>query len=767
MMRPRQYSLSVISLLLLLLLSQAISFVFVAAKQKNTLRGLIETKEPEKLDELPTNDVSLTKDKLVKNNDKDSTESPSELPSSYPTQTPSKTEKEKNEKVDEGEDKWDSDIDPVEPLIAFSDFVATENPSSSNPIDASTIVSLTSNPSQSPVVPTAAALALTGSPVTSTEAPVLSTLALTANPTIASTTASPTIAPTDRPTAPPTDTAVVVTNTPTRAPTTANPTIAPTNRPTAPPTDTAVVVTNTSTRAPTNQTTINLTALLTENSITPPTTSLPTEVSVASTDVPVLATESTEASVVSTETSIVEPDSDPLIVSYDPTLWSLGDTIGKKINGTSIYMKSDGNLVVLGNDKELLWSSNTTSLEDQAVFTIDENGVIAVRLEGNILWAGGFMNTTTKQKSIGDTIECGYRVILESDTFLEKDVFKECYSGRYEVGLDESGDLVVRWKETTTNPTGTPTTISPTMRPSYKPTEKPTLTPFSSPIFEATPSPSIGARIIAATKLPTSISSLSPNTTASDNTEYLDFVVEEELPEIIIDMTVDSFTQTVNCTNKLEKYFIDFIESLLGMNNNNEWYSYHLKSVANISIELISNAYVGEDNNVLPAKKLSSSVVPVGFLPIPTPIRLIINGLVVVHFKEQEGEEEMPSKNDGGEMELNVADNTASSLKESLCHNMLMYMSFWGVEKIQHVLEEDDCFQNPVIDSIAVGEKEIPTVVIAGDSMYNDDNDSNRPKQPLLPGTIVDGSSSAVTVSSKFASVAIIMVSSGILILQY
>ena len=424
-MRPRQYSLGVISLLLL---SQEISFVFVAAKQKNTLRGLFENKEPGQLDELPfgsANDVSLTKDKLVRKDDKDSTESPSELPSSYPTQTPTRKQKENDEKEDK------SDIDP--------------------------------------------------------------------DPTIAPTTAKPTVAPTDMPF------------------------MDPTGRPTAPPTDAVVVVTKTPTRAPSSQTTINPTALL---------------------------------------------------------------------------------------------------------------------------------------------------------------------------------------------------------------------TPSSSPIFEATSSPSLGVRVIAASK---------SNTTASDSTEYPSFVVEEELPEIIIDLTVDNFTETVNCMNKLEKYFIDFIEGILGMSSSNEWYSYHLKSVGNISIELVSDVYVEENNDVLPAKKLLPSAVPVGFSPIPIPIRLIINGLVVVR----------------------VAANTTSSLKESLCHNMLMYMSFWGVEKMQNVLEEGDCFQNPIINLIIVGEKEIPTVVIAGDSMYNDDHDSNRPKQPLLPGTIIDGSSSPVTVSSKFTSVVIIMVSGGILLMQY
>ena len=492
-MRPRQYSLSVISLLLL---SQEIFFVFVAAKQKNTLRGLFENKEPGQLDELPfgsANDVSLTKDKLVRKDDKDSTESPSELPSSYPTQTPTRKQKENDEKEDK------SDIDP-DPTIA---------PTTAKPTVAPTDMPFMDPTDRPTEPPTDAVVVVTNTP---TRGPIalidMSFLDLT-----------------DRPTAPPTDVVVVVTNTPTRAPIASIdiPSMNPTDRPTAPPTDAVVVVTNTPTRAPSSQTTINPTALL---------------------------------------------------------------------------------------------------------------------------------------------------------------------------------------------------------------------TPSSSPIFEATSSPSLGVRVIAASK---------SNTTASDSTEYPSFVVEEELPEIIIDMTVDNFTQTVNCMNKLEKYFIDFIEGILGMSSSNEWYSYHLKSVGNISIELVSDVYVEENNDVLPAKKLLPSAVPVGFSPIPIPIRLIINGLVVVR----------------------VAANTTSSLKESLCHNMLMYMSFWGVEKMQNVLEEGDCFQNPIINLIIVGEKEIPTVVIAGDSMYNDDHDSNRPKQPLLPGTIIDGSSSPVTVSSKFTSVVIIMVSGGILLMQY
>ena len=526
-MRPRQYSLGVISLLLL---SQEISFVFVAAKQKNTLRGLFENKEPGQLDELPfgsANDVSLTKDKLVRKDDKDSTESPSELPSSYPTQTPTRKQKENDEKEDK------SDIDP--------------------------------------------------------------------DPTIAPTTAKPTVAPTDmpfmdptgRPTAPPTDAVVVVTNTPTRGPITPTdmPFMDPTDRPTEPPTDAVVVVTNTPTRGPIAL--IDMSFLdLTDRPTAPPTdvvvvvTNTPTRAPIASIDIP----------------------------SMNPT------------------------------DRP----------------TAPPTDVVVV-----------VTNTPTRAPS----------------------------------------------SQTTINPTAL-------------------LTPSSSPIFEDTSSPSLGVRVIAASK---------SNTTASDSTEYPSFVVEEELPEIIIDMTVDNFTQTVNCMNKLEKYFIDFIEGILGMSSSNEWYSYHLKSVGNISIELVSDVYVEENNDVLPAKKLLPSAVPVGFSPIPIPIRLIINGLVVVR----------------------VAANTTSSLKESLCHNMLMYMSFWGVEKMQNVLEEGDCFQNPIINLIIVGEKEIPTVVIAGDSMYNDDHDSNRPKQPLLPGTIIDGSSSPVTVSSKFTSVVIIMVSGGILLMQY
>jgi hypothetical protein len=493
-MRPRQYSLSVISLLLL---SQEISFVFVAAKQKNTLRGLFENKEPGQLDELPfgsANDVSLTKDKLVRKDDKDSTESPSELPSSYPTQTPTRKQKENDEKEDK------SDIDP-DPTIA---------PTTAKPTVAPTDMPFMDPTDRPTEPPTDAVVVVTNTP---TRGPIalidMSFLDLT-----------------DRPTAPPTNVVVVVTNTPTRSPISSIdiPSMNPTDRPTAPPTDAVVVVTNTPTKAPSSQTTINPTALL---------------------------------------------------------------------------------------------------------------------------------------------------------------------------------------------------------------------TPSSSPIFEATSSPSLGVRVIAASK---------SNTTASDSTEYPSFVVEEELPEIIIDMTVDNFTETVNCMNKLEKYFIDFIEGILGMSSSNEWYSYHLKSVGNISIELVSDVYVEENNDVLPAKKLLPSAVPVGFSPIPIPIRLIINGLVVVH----------------------VAANTTSSLKESLCHNMLMYMSFWGVEKMQNVLEEGDCFQNPIINLMTVGEKEIPTVVIAGDSMYNDDHDSNRPKQPLLPGAIIDGSSSPVTVvSSKFASIVIIIVSGGILLMQY
>jgi hypothetical protein len=546
-MRPRQYSLSVISLLLL---SQEIFFVFVAAKQKNTLRGLFENKEPGQLDELPfgsANDISLTKDKLVRKNDKDSTESPSELPSSYPTQTPTRKQKENDEKVDERGDKGESDIDP-DPTIA---------PTAADPTRPPT----------------------------------------TAKPTVAPTD-MPFMDPTDRPTAPPTDAVVVVTNTPTRAPIASIdiPSMNPTDRPTAPPTDAVVVVTNTPTRGP---------IALIDMSFLDPTdrpTAPPTDVVVVVTNTP------TRSPIASIDIPSVNPTDRP---TAPPT------------------------------------------------------------------------------------------------------------------------DVVVAVTNTPTRAPSSQTTINPTAL----------LTPSSSPIFEATSSPSLGVRVVAASK---------SNTTASDSTEYPSFVVEEELPEIIIDMTVDNFTQTVNCMNKLEKYFIDFIEGILGMSSSNEWYSYHLKSVGNISIELVSDVYVEENNDVLPAKKLLPSAVPVGFSqPIPIPIRLTINGLVVVRFKEYEGEEEM-------------------SLKESLCHNMLMYMSFWGVEKMQNVLEEGDCFQNPIINLIIVGEKEIPTVVIAGDSMYNDDHDSNRPKQPLLPGSIIDGSSSPVTVvSSKFASVVIIMVSGGILLMQY
>lgn len=312
-----------------------------------------------------------------------------------------------------------------------------------------------------------------------------------------------------------------------------------------------------------------------------------------------------------------------------------------------------------------------------------------------------------------------------------------------------------------------------TKSPSYKPTDAPTLRPskklpqapssstnyaseLESPLLSTVPPSQVSvADITSSGKAPA-------DTTRPDNNESVDvkfdetkFVAGEKLQPIIFDMTVSNFTQTIN-TNKMKTYFIGFIKELLDMRSNTNWYPFHLKSVSNITIELVTEIFVEGDKE--------EHADPI----IQKPVQLIITGLVFVHVKKQEvGTVASSQRTTGGkEKQAIVNDGTpASSLHDSFYHSVLLYFTFWGADSLQKVLEEDGGLQNPIISSVSVGDKELIAFGIDKDDnyLYKGDHDSSKPKNlPAQANTGISGRFASSAASLKFGFLTIIMMSAGI-----
>merc|ERR1712194_772623 len=123
------------------------------------------------------------------------------------------------------------------------------------------------------------------------------------------------------------------------------------------------------------------------------------------------------------------------------------------------------------------------------------------------------------------------------------------------------------------------------------------------------------------------------------------------------------------------------------------------------------------------------------------PVQLIINGLVFVDLNKQDDEVlTATTRNAGGAKQQRTAvnDNVTplSTFHDSFDHSMLLFFTFWGVDSLQKILEEDGGFQNPVIDSVSIGKKKLLTFGIDKDDnyLYKGDHNYSMQKHLLLNG---------------------------------
>jgi hypothetical protein len=229
------------------------------------------------------------------------------------------------------------------------------------------------------------------------------------------------------------------------------------------------------------------------------------------------------------------------------------------------------------------------------------------------------------------------------------------------------------------------------------------------------------------------------------------FVAGERLLPIVFNMTVSKYTNTIN-HDALKTHFKDFIEDVLDMKSNLDWYPYHSKSMHNISIQLIPSDTLTEGINEEQSVDHTISV------------QMIINGLVFVHVNEQGvGIVTSTTRKAGGAKQQpeDVNDSAIRSIfHDSFDHSMLLYFTFWGVENLQEALEEDGGVQKPVIDSIIVGKKHLITFQVDKDDnhLYNGDHDSFKPKHSISKVISAVGNDSSAR-ASKYGLYTFIMIS--------
>jgi len=229
------------------------------------------------------------------------------------------------------------------------------------------------------------------------------------------------------------------------------------------------------------------------------------------------------------------------------------------------------------------------------------------------------------------------------------------------------------------------------------------------------------------------------------------FVAREKLEPITFNMTVSEFRYTLDY-NKVESYLKDFVEDVLNMRSNRGWYPSHSKSMHNISIELFPSVVV-EDQEVESADQT-------------IPVQLTVNGLVLVHAKNQDtGAVASKTRNRGGKKQQQSEINDSASLSpfhDSFDHSMFLYFTFWGVDDLQQILEQDGGLQNPVIDSVSSGNKRLITFNTDKDDNYvfRGDHHSEKPKK-VIPRAEIE--SSAKTTKIGLSSFSIIVVAGALL----
>lgn len=258
---------------------------------------------------------------------------------------------------------------------------------------------------------------------------------------------------------------------------------------------------------------------------------------------------------------------------------------------------------------------------------------------------------------------------------------------------------------------------------------------------------------------------LMPTESNVDSFDVVDgskFIAAAKLQPITFNMNVKK-VGTATGTAALQSFIKNFIDDVLNMKSNADWYPTHSKSVDNLSIDLVT------DN----ADALPSAVVLEGARKQNSgdkhtiPVRLTVNGVVFVHAKDEDAQMTAAAtrkKDDPQPRTIAIEDsNSTSTFYNSFDHSMLLYYTFWGIDDLEKVLEKDGGLRKPVIDSVTLGEKQVIAFGVDKDAnfAYNGDHSSNKPKRSPATAISQVGSrrSSSARASAKYGVLTFLLIS--------
>mmetsp|Transcript_2992 Transcript_2992/g.8164 ORF Transcript_2992/g.8164 Transcript_2992/m.8164 type:complete len:436 (+) Transcript_2992:285-1592(+) len=247
-----------------------------------------------------------------------------------------------------------------------------------------------------------------------------------------------------------------------------------------------------------------------------------------------------------------------------------------------------------------------------------------------------------------------------------------------------------------------------------------------------------------------------PNKTGSEVAfDKSEFVTVTQLEPIIFDITVSKFTTIVDSV-ELRTFFKDFVEDVLEMKSNGNWYPSNVKSMRDISISLHEST-------------VSQSEHAEGIANEKIDVELIINGHVAVHTKNEGAKVATTrTRNAGAKEKANNLDDTltVSTFQESFDHSLLLHLTFWGVASIEKMLKKKGGLQNPVINSVSVGEKELMAFGTDKDDnyLYGGDHNSEKPHRIRVgEESGIDDTSSARTSLHGLSTLILISIAGSII----
>ena len=172
------------------------------------------------------------------------------------------------------------------------------------------------------------------------------------------------------------------------------------------------------------------------------------------------------------------------------------------------------------------------------------------------------------------------------------------------------------------------------------------------------------------------------------------FVAVEQLPTIGFRITVNKITK-LRGKRKLKDYFMRFLKRIMDMGHNQSWYRFHSKSIGKITTELlpvwngdVTNVAKGRSANLQEEQQQQKLV-------------LLLDAFVFVHVNDQ--------------VVIDEDELQQPMFRDSFVDSLQIHLALWGFADLQSFLEETSGLENPVIESVFVGD----TTIMGRDSDGN------------------------------------------------